>query len=517
LINSTASGDVQLFASQVNNMLCEVSRDLKPLPSNQSSDGNLNTSQHYSRYVINLFEVFHELTRIDLPNWVLHEYAFAISEPLCHIFNYSLQNGVVPDIWKAANVVPIPKRQPPTSIYDDLRPISLTPTLSKILERLIGRRMLPSIIPKFDHRQYGALKGRSTNHALIDVIHMCHQAVDQHQSARCLFIDFSKAFDHVDHETVLNKLSEWGTDVIFLRWMRSYLYNRRQRVKIGNAVSAWSRPNGGMPQGSFFGPYVFLILINDLVANVPLIKFVDDITAVEIVNHGAGSQMQTVLDQIAGWCSTNFMVINPKKSKEMLFGSLQNDQPALLAAGTSTIERVRSFKLLGVNISDNLRWDEHVNSICSKAGKRLHYLSLLKRSSVSDEELLHFFKSVVRPVLEYACPVWQSSLTTEQRDRIETIQRRALRIISGSNDYEFQCAVHNIELLSTRLQSLSKSFYERICRPDDCLHFLLPPCRPTGITDKFRHCYKLPLIKCRTERYRLSFLPYSLAHYQDLS
>jgi hypothetical protein len=243
---------------------------------------------------------------------------------------------------------------------------------------------------------------------------------------------------------------------------------------------------------------VFLILINDLVANVPLIKFVDDITAVEIVNHGAGSQMQTVLDQIAGWCSTNFMVINPKKSKEMLFGSLQNDQPALLAAGTSTIERVRSFKLLGVNISDNLRWDEHVDSICSKAGKRLHYLSLLKRSSVSDEELLHFFKSVVR-------------------DRIETIQRRALRIISGSNDYEFQCAVHNIELLSTRLQSLSKSFYERICRPDDCLHFLLPPCRPTGITDKFRHCYKLPLIKCRTERYKLSFLPYSLAHYQDLS
>jgi hypothetical protein len=260
LINSTASGDVQLFASQVNNMLCEVSRDLKPLSSNQPSDGNLNTSQHYSRYVINLFEVFHELTRIDvhklpgpddLPNWVLHEYAFAISEPLCHIYNYSLQNGVVPDIWKAASVVLIPKRQPPTSIYDDLRPISLTSTLSKILERLIGRRMLPSIIPKFDHRQYGALKGRSTNHALIDVIHV-PPGVDQHQSARCPFIDFSKAFYHVDHETVLNKLSEWGTDVIFLRWMRSYLYNRRQRVKIGNAVSTWSRPNGGMPQGSFF-------------------------------------------------------------------------------------------------------------------------------------------------------------------------------------------------------------------------------------------------------------------------
>jgi hypothetical protein len=140
---------------------------------------------------------------------VLHEYAFAISEPLCHIFNYSLQNGVVPDIWKAANVVPIPKRQPPTSpLYDDLRSILLTPTLSKILERPVGRRMLPSIISKFYQRQYGALKGQSTNRALTDVIHMCHQVIDQHQSARCLFIYFSKAFDHADQETVLNKLSE---------------------------------------------------------------------------------------------------------------------------------------------------------------------------------------------------------------------------------------------------------------------------------------------------------------------
>jgi ribonuclease P/MRP protein subunit RPP40 len=184
---------------------------------------------------------------------------------------------------------------------------------------------------------------------------MCHQAVDQHQSARCLFIDFSKAFDHVDHATVLNKLSEWGTDGIFSSWMRSYLYNRRQRVKIGNAVSAWSRPNGSIPQGSFFGPYVFLILINDLVANVPLIKFVDDITAVEIVSHGAGSQMQTVLDQIAGWCSTNFMVINPKKSKEMLF---------TISDGTSTLTQFAPRQAKGFTISAYLNGRQFLMKSC---------------------------------------------------------------------------------------------------------------------------------------------------------
>ena len=87
--------------------------------------------------------------------------------------------------------------------------------------------------------------------------------------------------------------------------MRSYLSDRRQRVKVSNVVSQWLRPNGGMPQGSYFGPYVFLIMINDLTTDVPLIKFVDDVTAVEIVNPGACSHMQTALDQITHWSDAN--------------------------------------------------------------------------------------------------------------------------------------------------------------------------------------------------------------------
>ena len=134
-----------------------------------------------------------------------------------HIFNYSLQNGVIPSIWKSANVVLIPKCQPPTSIKDDLRPISLTPTLSKVRERLICRRFLPNIMAKFNSRQYGALKGRSTLHTLIDVTHLCHQALDNCHSVRYLFVDFRKAFDRVDHTTVLRKMAELNIDDIFLR------------------------------------------------------------------------------------------------------------------------------------------------------------------------------------------------------------------------------------------------------------------------------------------------------------
>ena len=230
LIDSVADGEIQYFASSVNRILCEVSQDLKPVippPHNFQmaanrldvtqpiSDDSSITSRMNNIHDITAIDVFHELERIDehkssgpdgLPNWALREYAFAISEPLCHIFNYSLQNGVVPSIWKAANVVFIPKCHPPTSIKDDLRPISLTPTLSKVLGRLIGRRFLPNISAKFDSRQYGALKGRSTLHALMDVTHLCHQALDNCQSVRCLIIDFRKAFDRVEPYNCIAKI-----------------------------------------------------------------------------------------------------------------------------------------------------------------------------------------------------------------------------------------------------------------------------------------------------------------------
>jgi hypothetical protein len=239
-------------------------------------------------------------------------------------------------------------------------------------------------------------------------------------------------------------------------------------------------------------------MINDLTTDVPLIKFVDDVTAVEIVNPGACSLMQTALDQIAHWSDAHFMEINTKKSKQMFFGTASSrNQQSPLVLRHDTIDTVPSFKLLGVNISSDLRWDEHVDMICAKASKRLHYLSLLVRSSVRHAELLLYFKTIVRPIIEYACPVWQPGLTEEHRQRLEAIQCRALRIISGSTDYELQCAIHDIDPVSIRLQNLTRSFFDRINEKHDCLHRLLPPNR-SNYTDRLRTSNKLLLIKCRT-------------------
>ena len=523
LINSVAGGDAQLLADLINSSLQQVSNDLSPLPPVYSPETS-DVTDVGSEYVIQPFEVFYKLTRIrihkspgpdNIPNWFLRDFAFAISEPICHIFNASVSQGIVPSLWKRANVVPIPKSRPPKSIYDDLRPISLTPTLSKILESLVGRWIMSKVINKLDARQFGALRGRSTTHALIGITHMWHQALDSRQSIRTLFVDYSKAFDHVDHSTVLKKMTALDINPRLLKWIHSFLLNRQQRIKIGAVFSNWTTLKGGMPQGTWFGPNVFLILINDLKTIMDTFKFVDDVTVTEIVSQSNSSRMQSAADQLAEWSYLNFMNINTKKTKEMLFGPILQNPPPSIVFDTGTVDRVTSFKLLGVTIMNNLSWENHINAVCTKAGSRLHFLKLLKRSSVTHDDLLLYYTSVIRPVIEYACPVWQSGLTVEQRDRLESIQRRALNIISGSSDYELNCVLYDIEPVKVRLDNLARSFFQRILNRDDCLNYLLPSERPAEIVDRLRQSNKLPGVTCRTERFLKSFLPYALNNYQQ--
>jgi hypothetical protein len=175
---------------------------------------------------------------------------------------------------------------------------------------------------------------------------------------------------------------------------------------------------------------------------------------------------------------------------------------------------VASFKLLGVTIANNLNWDEHKTAICNKADKRLYYLKLLKRCSVSAEDLLHYYKSVIRPTIEYACPVWQSGLTNEQRDRPESLQRRALKLISSSNDYELYYALYDIKPLAVRLDNFARLLFLKICRINDFANYLLPNKRPVELLDKLRYPRSLPGILCPTNHFFKSFIPYAFNHYQ---
>ena len=142
-----------------------------------------------------------------------------------------------------------------------------------------------------------------------------------------LLIDFSKAFDHIDHQVVLNKLHDNNVPEICLNWFRGFLCGRRQRVKIGKTTSSWLCVNGGVPRGTLSGPELFRHMVSDLHTKVKSIKYVDDTTLTEIVHKGETSKMQGALEEIHQWSLVNNLHLNLLKTKEILIDFRKNKVP----------------------------------------------------------------------------------------------------------------------------------------------------------------------------------------------
>ena len=172
---------------------------------------------------------------------------------------------------------------------------------------------------KIDDMQFGGLCGTSTTDALVELTHMWYEATDNLKTyVRVVMLDFSKAFDLINHHLLIEKLKVNGIPPHVLRWMATFLLDRSQRVKIGNVYSDSGSPNGGVPQGTLSGPKCFLMYINDLRTTVPLYKYIDDSTLFEVCNDIDASLMQDSINTATSWTEDCCMRTNPDKSKEMI-------------------------------------------------------------------------------------------------------------------------------------------------------------------------------------------------------
>jgi len=209
------------------------------------------------------------------------------------------------------------------------------------------------------------------------------------------------------------------------------------------------------------------------------------------------------------------MNVNGRKTKEMLVGLINEDPPPKLTLDGSGVERVDSFKLLGVHVSSDLKWTQHVDAMYSKVASRLHFLKQLARSGASREDLLCFYTTAVRPVLEYACPVWHSSLTAADTAALESLQKRAMRIIHPQLDYKTALRLDDIDPLKTRRETLTEKFFlANILKSNSCLHYLLPEPRDPNIINRLRHPKRYEPMPSRTEKFRKSCLPYCISKFQ---
>jgi len=215
----------------------------------------------------------------------------------------------------------------------------------------------------------------------------------------------------------------------------------------------------------------------------------------------------------------NNMELNTSKTKEMDLGPIARPElaPPLLTTPAGTIERVHSFKLLGVHIESSLCWSTHINSILKKVTRRIYFLKQLKRAGLSSTHLLEYSIAVIRPVLKYCVPVCHHALTKEQSKQIEAIQKRAIHIIFNFTrrmPYTSMIYAANINTLASRRHDICKRFFRGITQPSSCLHYLLPAPREQSLTARFRSVQKYPRVDTRTSRY-CSFINYSLNNYQD--
>lgn len=358
--------------------------------------------------------------------------------PLTYIFNLSFKHGIVPQKLKIAKIVPIYKSGDKHELIN-YRPISLLPTFSKILEKLMYTRLM-SFINKFNilsNCQYGFRAGRNTSDALCNLSNYISEQFDNGLDVLGIFIDISKAFDSLSHQILLNKLYSYGFRGQIFTWLSNYLTDRYQYVSTNACTSSLKLIRTGIPQGSILGPLLFLIYINDL-PNISkctrFILFADDTTCLLPCSRYINNDHLVISEctMLCHWFKSNKLALNFKKCKTVYFTLNRNVRniPDIIL-DNHVIGYVNSIKFLGCYIDKCLDWHEHINyvSLCMCKGiSILHFVRHYFPASV--KKLIYF--AYVYPFMTYCVTAWGNSHATYV-NRIVLLQKKAIRLIYNAD------------------------------------------------------------------------------------
>ena len=373
---------------------------------------------------------------IGVPRKIIKLASSHICESLTFIFNQSLQQGVVPDILKISRVTPIDKGGEVTD-PTNYRPISTLSTFTQIFEKLIHKQLVNYIDKKkiLFQFQFGFRKGHSTAEAITDITNTLRKAIDNNLYTCGVFLDFSKAFDTVNHMILLSKLDAYGIRGIPLKWFQSYLSDRKQYVELDGVKSPNQTMLCGVPQGSTLGPLLFLIYINDLPNSSEHLSFkifADDTNVfasakdLKTLEH----LMNSELAKVKRWCDINKLSINMDKTNFMVVKSVRKkDIPISLNIISSdgsiySLERKQCIKYLGVMIDESLSWKYHISFVCSRISRNTGIISKL-RYYLSVKQLTQIYYNLIYPYISYGIIAWGSIYKTH----ISKIQNQIVRLI----------------------------------------------------------------------------------------
>ncbi len=365
-----------------------------------------------------------------------------IAHPLTHIFNLSLSSGVVPSQLKIARVVPIFKSGDRHSC-SNYRPISVLPVFSKILKRLIHKR-LHGFITKLDllhNAQFGFRSNRSSFMAIIEAYNNIISNLDNKKHTLGIFLDLSKAFDTINHSILLDKLNHYGVRGEAFEWFRNYLNDRSQFVSFNNYKSSQLKIDCGVPQGSILGPLLFILYLNDIVFSSNFFKFIiyADDTNLLASHKNLPDLIRSTnheLIKISTWLKANKLSLNINKTSFMFFKNRHNTRLTYLNnlfinIDNTPISRVPFTKFLGIFLDDSLTWNNHNTQVTNIVSKYTGILFRLKHT-LSQSTLFTLYSTLVLPHIQYCNIIWADKNNCFLHS-IHVKQKKIIRLCTNSH------------------------------------------------------------------------------------
>ncbi len=436
---------------------------------------SLRTEATFENYVISSECVRNILCKLDmkyeqdpdeLPSAVLRQLSYQLAKPLSMLFTRFLETGFVPISWKTADITPIFKKGS-ASLAANYRPVSITSAIARVFERVFVENLMHYLRTNglLSTEQFGFIKRRSAELLLLTCVDSWSRALDNGAFADLVLLDYAKAFDSVSHSKLLHKLEHgYGISGNVIIWIKAFLTGRMQRVKVGSIYSEYNAVASGVPQGTVSGPVLFLLYVNELEEvlspSVSAKKFADDIQLFLLYRHvQERSVLQKSLGYVSNWSNDWQLRIQPSKCAAITFGNCS--EHASYSIEEHVISRVDSVTNLGVIIDKNLSFREHVEMATRKAHRSL---AVLFKCFLTNDKcaLLRGYVSYVRPVLEYACTVWNPTLHCRSSlscltsiDKIESVQRLFTRRLFyrcrlAQMSYTQRLKVLNLEPLELR-------------------------------------------------------------------
>ena len=601
------------IANKCADFFCEISSEYRPLgPPKGGVPGAWVIPMHEISSRLRYCKKPKGIIDGDLPPALVTKFSDLIAIPLAHIFNRIIEDCVWPTKWKLERVKIIPKGSIPESVKD-VRNISCTPLFSKVMEFFVLSRLRSCM--KLSNAQFGGIKGVSIDHFLIETWHEVLMSLEEgNAAANLLSVDFSKAFNRMDHHACLSALEEAGVDSATLGVVHAFLYDRKMQVHVHDSVSSIRSMPGGAPQGSVLGSYLFCAttdklsriddnnrslnfsgngrnvtsgsesdqeteqplspiarpqgteamwdvlgssdtdsdediqlgirhtnqrLLDTTVESVrasqsavesflgtqhwerapPTVKaYIDDFNVIEKVRtDGAlchvtqnrtkyqvhAPESQSAFACVKGKSAEIGMIVNDAKTQMLCISSKGKDLTSYINVPDSKkIESSEKLKILGFTFGPTPDVSLNTELLVSSFNRKMWGLRYLKGAGMEEDDLLGSYKAVVRPTLEFAACSYHSLLTLEQDATLESLQRRAMKIIFGENvSYRTVIDSGRVDLLHDRREGLFKKFAIKASKSQRFATWF-PQNREIDHNLRRREKYHIPHL--RTERARKS-------------